>query len=210
MLAAIPLILSFALIFLFIKDKDHQKVSHLSFSNKFSKKFYQFLFISFLFTLGNSSDGFLILRAQNIGMGLVAIFFLLSFYNLVSSLFALPAGGLSDKIGRKKILIFSWLLYAVTYFGFGRLNSVWAVVPLFLLYGIYFGLTEGVAKVMVADLVPVEKRGTAFGIYNMTIGLTLLPASFLAGILWQNISPSAPFYFGAIMAGLASIGLWIF
>ncbi|MBL7159212.1 MFS transporter, partial [Candidatus Microgenomates bacterium] len=207
MLAAIPLVFSFVLIFLFIKDKDHHKVSNLSFSTKFSKKFYQFLLISFLFTLGNSSDGFLILRAQNIGVGLVAIFFLLSFYNLVSSLFALPAGSFSDRVGRKKILILGWLFYALTYFGFGKLNSAWAVIPLFLLYGVYFGLTEGVAKAYVADLVPEEKRGTAFGIYNMTIGLTLLPASFLAGILWQSISPRAPFYFGAVMAGLASTGL---
>jgi len=210
MLAAIPLILAFVLIFLFIKDKDHKKVVSSKFSDKLSKKFYYFLFISFLFTLGNSSDGFLILRAQNIGMGLVAIFFLLSFYNLVSSLFALPAGSFSDKIGRRKILIFSWLLYGLTYFGFGKLNSAWAVIPLFLLYGVYFGLSEGVAKAYVADLVSEEKRGTAFGLYNMTIGLTLLPASFLAGILWQSISPSAPFYFGAVMAGLASIGLLLF
>lgn len=210
MLAGIPLILAFLLIFLFIRDKNHKKVVSSRLSNKLSKKYYHFLFISFLFTLGNSSDGFLILRAQNLGVRLAFIFFLIAFYNLVSSLVALPAGDFSDKMGRRKILILGWLLYGLTYFGFGRLNSANMVMPLFLLYGVYFGLTEGVAKAMVADLVSEEKRGTAFGLYNMTIGLTLLPASFLAGVLWQNISPAAPFYFGAVMAVLASVGLLMF
>lgn len=210
LLAALPLVLSLFLISFFIKDKDHKEISPSSFSGKFSKKFYHFLFISFLFTLGNSSDAFLILRAQNVGMGLAGIFFLLAFYSLVSSFIALPAGSFSDKFGRKRILILGWSLYAFSYLGFGVLNSLWQIAFLFIMYGIYFGLTEGVAKAMVADLVNEEKRGTAFGLYNMTIGLTLLPASFLAGVLWQTISPSAPFYFGAVMAGLASVGLLMF
>lgn len=210
LLAGIPLVLAFLLIFLFIQEKDHQKALSLKLSNKLSKKYYHFLFISFLFTLGNSSDGFLILRAQNVGINLASIFFLLSFYNLVSFSFALPAGEFSDKIGRKKILVLGWLLYGLTYLGFGKLGSPFMAIPLFLLYGIYFGLTEGVAKAYVADLVVEEKRGTAFGLYNMTVGLTLLLSSFIAGVLWQTISPSAPFYFGAVMAVLASIGLLVF
>lgn len=210
LLAGLPLIFAFLLLFFFIQEKDQKKVISSPFSTKLSKKFCHFLFLSLIFTLGNFSDGFLILRAQSVGTGLAAIFFLLAFYNLISSLVSLPAGSFSDKIGRRRILIFGWLLYAVTYFGFAKLPSALSVVPLFLVYGIYLGLTEGVAKALVADLVVEEKRGTAFGLYNMTVGLTLFPASFLAGILWQAISPSAPFYFGAAMAGLASLGLLMF
>lgn len=210
LLAGLPLILAFFLILGFIKEKDKKRVVSSRFSNRLSKKFYHFLFLSLLFTLGSSSDGFLIIRAQGVGTGLAGIFFLIAFYNLISSLVSLPAGSFSDKIGRRKILIFGWALYALTYFGFGKLNLAWQVLPLFFVYGIYLGLSEGVAKAFVADLVGEEKRGTAFGLYNMTIGLTLFPASFLAGILWQVVSPSAPFYFGSVMATLASVGLLMF
>lgn len=210
-LLAAPLFLTaFALISLFVKDKEEMRGSFVSFPKRLSKKYYYFLFISFLFTLGNFSDGFLVLRAQNVGTNLAGVFFLIAFYNLVSSLVSLPAGSFSDKVGRRKILIFGWGLYGLTYLGFGLLTSAKATVFLFLFYGIYFGLTEGVAKALVADLVGEEKRGMAFGLYNMAIGLTLFPASLIAGVLWQTVSPSAPFYFGAAMAGLASLGLLVF
>ena len=212
LLAVIPLILALILIVLFVKEEGETRELRpsISFQNQLDPKFYYFLALSFLFTLGNSSDGFLILRAQNVGVSLAMIFFLLAILNLVASLVSLPAGNLSDKIGRKKLLFGGWVFYSLTYLGFGIAKFPGHVLGLFLLYGIYIGLTEGVAKALVSDLVPSPRRGTAFGLYNLVVGGTLFPASLLAGFLWQTISPAAPFYFGAILAFLAALGLIFF
>jgi MFS family permease len=210
LLAVIPFFLALILIIFFVQEEEKKPTDNLlSFKEKLSPKFYQFLLLSFLFTLGNSSDGFLVLKAQNIGVSLAGIFFLLAALNLVASVFSLPAGNLSDKIGRKKVLLIGWQLYSLTYLGFATSSSLISTVALFLAYGLYYGLTEGVARAYVADLVSPQKRGTAFGIYNLVVGGTLLPASALAGFLWQTISPTAPFYFGAVITFLASLGLLI-
>jgi len=211
LLAVIPLFLALIFIFLFVADKDEETVyNKLEFNKKLGKKFYKFLGLSFLFTLGNSSDGFLILRAQNLGTSLAIIFLFLAILNLSASVVSLPAGNLSDQLGRKKLLLGGWFLYALIYLGFGVASSFWSVFVLFLLYGFYYGATEGVAKALVADVVPKDRQGTAFGIYNMVVGLTLFPASVLAGYLWQYFSPAATFYFGALMSFLAFLGLVFF
>jgi MFS family permease len=177
----------------------------------FDRTFLRFIGILVVFTLGNSSDAFLILRAQNTGLGVLAILGMMLTFNLVYALVATPAGALSDRLGRRHMLLLGWLLYGLTYLGFAVLRAGWQAWLMMLLYGVYYGLTEGAAKALVADLVPAEARGSAYGVYNAAIGLTTLPASVLAGMLWQGIGswpglgPSAPFFFGAGLALLAAV-----
>jgi sugar phosphate permease len=175
-----------------------------------SNKFKIFLCIVFLFTLGNSSDAFLILRAQNLGNNVFYIILMMVLFNAVYAIFSVPAGMLSDKIGRRKVILLGWGVYALVYLGFAVLDQAWTVWLLWGLYGLYYGLAEGVARALVCDLVPEDKRGTAFGMYHGVVGITLLPASLIAGWLWQSVNPAAPFYFGAVMAGLAVIGMLLF
>lgn len=207
LLAIIPAIISTLLILFFVSDvKSTTKKTVLNLSENFGKRFYLFLAIMFIFTLGNSSDAFLILKAQRVGMSIPLIFFLLAAFSLTASLINIPAGIISDRIGRKKTLVAGWLIYALVYFGFAQASSTTTVITLFLFYGVYYGLTEGVAKAYVADIVPQNKKGTAFGFYNLVIGGTLLPASLIAGFLWQAFSPSISFYFGGVLALVATIG----
>jgi MFS family permease len=192
----------------------NSKTSPRSFDRSFSgtktgfdKRFKVFLGIMFLFTLGNSSDAFLILRAQNVGNCVLYILLMLILFNIVYATVSIPAGILSDKLGRRRIIVFGWLVYAFTYLGFALASASWQIWLLFAFYGVYYGLAEGVARAFVADLVPEDRRGTAYGLFHGIVGITLLPASVIAGWLWQAFSPAAPFYFGAGLAFLAMIGL---
>jgi len=175
----------------------------------FDARFKLFLFIVVLFTLGNSSDAFLILRAQAAGLPVLGVLGMMITFNAVYTLVSGPAGALSDRVGRRRLIVGGWAVYGLIYLGFARVTVGWQAWALMAVYGIYYGLTEGVAKALVADLVPAEKRGTAYGLFNAAIGLTAFPASFIAGILWQGafgwngFGPGAPFYFGAVMALLA-------
>ena len=174
-------------------------------------RFRWFLLIVVLFTLGNSSDAFLIIRAQTAGLAVNGVLGMMISFNLAYALVATPAGVLSDRIGRKRVLIGGWLLYALVYLGFARAAAGWHAWTLMVVYGVYYGLTEGVAKAFVADMVPAERRGTAYGLYNAAIGVMVFPASAVAGLLWQGagnwsgFGQSAPFYFGSLMALLASL-----
>jgi MFS family permease len=120
---------------------------------------------------------------------------------------ATPAGVLSDRLGRKRVIALGWLIYAAVYLGFALSHSTWHIWVLFACYGVYYGIVEGVAKAFVADLVPAERRGTAYGYYQGVVGLALLPASLLAGWLWDKVSPATPFYLGAGLALVAMLGL---
>ena len=181
------------------------------------KRFVVFMLIVGLFDLGNSSDAFLVLRAQERGMSVTGILGMLVVFNLVYTLISTPAGSLSDKIGREKIIIGGWIVYALVYLGFGLADTIWHVWVLYILYGLYYGLAYGTSKAMVADLVPEELRGTAYGTYNAVLGLIDLPASLIAGFLWQGagswqgFGPSAPFLFGAGAALLATVlmAVWL-
>lgn len=170
-----------------------------------------FLIIVSIFTLGNSSDGFLVLRAQNLGISVVGILIMLAAYNLVIALIATPAGSWSDRIGRRRLIIGGWLVYAAIYFGFALAQSAWHVWVLYIVYGVYYGLAFGTANAMVADLVPENMRGTAYGTYHAVIGLLAFPSSLIAGILWQGVGswsgfgPSAPFIFGGSLALIAAL-----
>jgi MFS family permease len=176
-------------------------------TGKLSRRFKIYLAVLGIFTLGNTSDFFVILRAQNLGDSLIYIALVLVMFNLIYALAAIPAGVLSDKIGRRKLIIVGWLVYAAVFVGFAVANAPWHVWLLFAGYGIYYGLVEGVSRAFVADLVPAEKRGTAFGWYYGVLSIALLPASLIAGWMWSAVSPAATFYFGAGLAFIAALGI---
>mgnify|MGYP001053355224 FL=1 len=167
------------------------------------RRFRIFLLVVVLFTLGNSSDSFIILRGQERSLSVLQIMGMLMTFTAVYSLLSGPAGSLSDRIGRRKLILAGWLIYALIYLGFALARTGSQIWLLYGLYGVYYALTEGTAKALVADLVPQEQRGTAYGYFNAAIGLVALPASLIAGALWQWIDPAAPFAFGAVMALIA-------
>lgn len=174
------------------------------------KPFGIYLVIVSIFTLGNSSDAFLVLRAQNLGLSVLGILLMLVVFNLVYTLISTPAGSLSDRIGRRKLIIWGWVVYAAIYLGFAFAQQGWHIWVLYVIYGLYYGMAYGSANALVADLVPANLRGTAYGTYNAVIGLLAFPASLIAGILWQGagvwqgFGPSAPFLFGGGLALLAA------
>jgi len=179
------------------------------------KDFRYFIVMVGIFELGNSSDAFIILRAQERGLSVVGIFAMLIAFNFVYSSLSLAAGKLSNRVGRRRIILVGWALYALTYLGLAVARSAMHIVVLYVVYGAYYGLSYGTGKALVADLVPAASRGMAYGTYNAVLGLTDLPASFLAGILWGGagswvgFGPAAPFYFGAAMAFIALL-LFVF
>ena len=173
----------------------------------FDTRFKLFLAIMAIFTLGNSSDFFVILRAWNLDVSLINVVVMLILFNVTYAATSLPAGMLSDKLGRRRVITLGWFIYALVYLGFALASEVWQVWLLFAGYGIYYGIVEGVARAFVADLVAEEKRGTAYGLYHGVVGLTLLPASLIAGWMWQAYSPAAPFFFGAGLAFVAMLGI---
>lgn len=180
------------------------------------KPFMIFMLIVGLFDLGNPSDAFLVLRAQERGLSVTSILGMLVVFNLVYTLVSTPAGSLSDRLGRRKMIIGGWLVYAMIYLGFGLAQNAWHVWILYVIYGFFYGLAYGTAKAMVADLVPEALRGTAYGTYNAVLGIIDFPASLIAGLLWQGVGswpgfgPSAPFLFAAILALVAALlmALW--
>lgn len=181
------------------------------------KPFMVFLIIVGIFTLGNSSDAFLVLRAQNLGISVTGILSMLVMFNLIYSLVSTPAGSLSDRVGRRRLIIGGWLVYAAIYLGFAFAQTSWQIWALYVAYGLYYGMAYGTANALVADLVPEHLRGTAYGTYNAIIGFLAFPASFIAGLLWQGagawdgFGPSAPFLFGGTLALMAAflMAVWM-
>jgi MFS family permease len=172
------------------------------------KKLQFFLIFTFLFTLGNSSNQFLLLKAKDAGNSLTAVILFYLVYNISRVVFTYPASRLSDKIGRKKILVFGYVIYALVYLGFALNTSSLMFWVLFGVYGMYMGFTEGVEKALVTDISPEHLKATTIGLHATLVGIGLLPASLFAGLLWKYLSPAAPFYFGAMMGGISSVGLW--
>lgn len=217
LVSIIPAVLAVLVLALFVKEvtgKAHASAPTLSLTG-LDNRFKLFLIAAVLFTLGNSSDSFIILRGQERGLSVLQVMGMLLTFNAVYTLLAGPLGALSDKIGRRKLILGGWLAYGLVYLGFALSQTGAQVWILFGLYGVYYAATEGTAKAFVADLVPAERRGTAYGLYNAAIALTAFPASLIAGILWQGVGswngfgPSAPFIFGAVMA-LGAAGIFAF
>jgi MFS family permease len=213
LLSFIPAFIGVLLLFFFVKEKDRKSKSTADFQfnwKSLDPSFKVFLFISFIFALGNSSNAFLILRAQNLGLSVTMVMLAYVLFNFVYAVFSLPAGIISDKIGPKKILLAGFLLFAVIYLFFGLITKSIFIWLLFPFYGIYMALTEGIGKAYISNLIPKEKAGTAFGIYQTTIGLCTFFASWIAGLLWSYVSISAPFIFGSVMAMLAALLFYVF
>jgi MFS family permease len=219
LIGIVPAVLAVVILVRFVKERQAKSPSAsrkplwsglTKLASGLDKRFKLFLVVMVLFTLGNSSDFFITLRAQNMGFSVFHIVLMLILFNATYAAVSLPAGRLSDRLGRKRVIAMGWGVYALIYLGFALVGEMWQVWLLFAGYGVYYGIVEGVARALVADLVPAEKRGTAYGLYHGVVGLTLLPASLIAGWLWQAYNPQAPFFFGAGMATIATIGLMAF
>lgn len=169
--------------------------------------FRNYLTIILVFTLGNSADAFLLLRAQQLGVPISLLPAIWVALHIVKMGVSVPGGILSDRIGRKQVIVAGWIVYALVYGGFAFANSQWHAWALFMVYGIYFGLTEGVEKALVADFAPADLRGSAFGLYHLTVGFGAFPASLLFGLVWQKFGAAMAFGMGAGLAMLASVML---
>jgi len=208
-LSMIPGVIAVALIILFITEKKKRPIRHTDRPKltlkHFDWKVKVFIVIAALFALGNSSDAFLILRAEQVGIPAVTIPAVYLMFNLVYSLSSIPAGIAADKFGKKRIILLGFLLFAGLYYGFAVAKTTATIWLLFGLYGLFMGFTEGIQKAFLATIIPPDFKATAFGVYAAAVGLAMLPASLIAGWLWDHISPAATFYFGAATAALAAL-----
>ncbi|HEY4130511.1 MAG TPA: MFS transporter [Gemmatimonadaceae bacterium] len=172
-------------------------------------RFWAFLVVIFVFTLGNSTDAFLLLRAKDLGVPVALAPILWALLNGVKSISNVPGGSLSDRIGRRPTLIAGWIVYALVYFLFARASHAWHAWALFAAYGIFFGLTEGTELALIADVAPKARRGSAYGWYYLAIGIGALPASLIFGAVWDRYGSPVAFEMGAALAMLAAIGLLV-
>lgn len=212
LIATIPAILGVLSIAIFIKEAkaDKKEKSNKFQLNQLPKKFYFFLFIVFVFTLGNSADALLLVKTAETGINKSYVPFVYMIFNTVSVFLAIPVGKISDKKGRETLIILGFLVYAIVYYLFGRFNSLNIFIFLFVLYGLYSALVDGSQKALISDIVGKDFKGTGFGLYHAVLGITLLPASLIAGLLYDKVNSNAPFYFGSLMALIASFLMVLF
>ena len=215
-IAFLPALLGIFLLLFLVKEPKATAQTKQAENVQFSKRpqftlqglsptYRHYLLVVGLFSLGNSSDAFLLIRAQGLGFSGTQLLLLYAMFNLVETCLGLTAGRLSDRVGRQPLLIAGYLVFAVVYLGFAVIQQARAIWVLFALYGLYSTLTRGVQKAFVADLVHPEQRGAEIGTFYMLVGLAALPASLLAGWLYAQISPAAPFYLSAGTAVVAAI-----
>jgi MFS family permease len=210
LLAVLPGLAAVAIVAFYVQEPAKASVAKgrvpLSWS-AMDGRFKAFIAVLTLFTLGNSSDAFLMLRAQTVGFSTIEIFLAVAVFSLVVAMTSTKGGVLSDTFGRRGLIVAGWLIYAVIYFGFAYASERWHIWLLYAGYGLYYGAFLGASSALVADLVPDRLRGTAYGIFNAALGVAALPASVIAGLLWDWHGPAAPFLFGGGIALIATIGL---
>jgi MFS family permease len=209
-LTAIPGALAVLVLWIFVKDIPHATSAGnrpQMLGTDLSSRFWGYLAVVFTFTLGNSTDAFLLLRARQLGVAIALAPVLWALLNFIKSITGTYGGGLSDRIGRKPLIIGGWMVYAAVYLAFGLAHSAWQAWALFAVYGVFYGMTEGTEKALVVDLVPSQRKGTALGWYNLAIGIGALPASLLFGAIWDSAGAPRAFMFGAAIALAASLGM---
>ena len=211
-LAAVPGLIAMLVLIVVVRDVPHRgagdKMSEPSIGaigGGLTKRFWAYLVVVLLFTLGNSTDAFLLLRANQLGVPVAMAPILWALLNFVKSATGTYGGQLSDTLGRKPLIVGGWLLYSAVYFAFGWAAAAWQAWALFAVYGIFYGMTEGTEKALVADIVPPARRGSAFGWYNLAIGLGALPASLIFGAIWDRVGAPTAFVFGASLALIAAL-----
>jgi len=210
LVAFIPGLISILLVTFFVSERRRTPNAKISFKiSQFGTDFKVFLLISVIFAFGNSSDVFLILRAQDLGFSVSAVLLCYIVYNIVFALGAFPAGIVSDRVGRRDLMLWGFLIFATVYMGFALTPGNLYIWPLFVIYGLYAALTDGIGKAYVIDLVPVDKRATALGIYHAATGIMMLFASIVAGLLWDIFGASIPFIYGAATAVIAAVLLLV-
>jgi MFS family permease len=208
--SAIPGILGILVVVIYLKEKDQtlqkekKQLPKITFTG-FNPRLVRFTLVATLFAIGNSSDAFLVLRAQSVGMTVAMIPLAYFAFNLTYSLTSAPIGALSDKIGRRAVVVSGYVIFALIYFGFGIANSVAWIWILFVIYGLYYAATEGIQKAYIGDLVKQGQRGTAMGTFNALTGFATLPASILPGYLWQVFGPTVAFGYSTVIALMAAI-----
>lgn len=213
LLAAIPAALSVALLIVGVREETARRHAatklELGMREGLGGSYWKYLAVLFLFALGNASDAFLLLRASALGVAAAHVPLLWAAHHVVKALANVRGGALSDRVGRRPLIVAGWAVYAVVYLAFAQASTAWHAWLLFLGYGLYFGLTEGVEKAFVADLVPERLRGTAFGWFHFTLGLAAFPASLLFGVLWDTRGAEVAFGTAAALAAAASVLLLV-
>jgi len=213
--AAVPGIIAFIVLVVAVREVQATRESpavaapSVAESAPLGGRFWTYLVVLLVFTLGNSTDAFLLLRAHQLGVAVAFAPILWALLNFIKAAFGTWGGGLSDRVGRKPLIIGGWLLYAVVYFGFGAATAAWQAWALFASYGLFYAMTEGTEKALVADLVPRARRGAAYGWYNLAIGLGALPASLIFGAIWDRAGSKNAFLFGASLALIAAVGMTV-
>lgn len=209
-LAFIPSFFGVILLIFLVGEKKQERLEKFKFSFKWktlNPSFKLFFIISMLFALGNSSDAFLILRSKNLGLTTTLVILAYVTYNLSQTIFSTPAGQLADKIGARKVYAYGLIVFAFVYSAFALVNNPFWIWILFPIYGSYIAFTDGVSKAYISEFIDQRESGTYFGMYQTGIALTSFLASFIAGILWSVVSPSATFFYGAGLALLAFLVL---
>uniref|UniRef100_A0A0A8KXU4 Major facilitator superfamily transporter n=1 Tax=wastewater metagenome TaxID=527639 RepID=A0A0A8KXU4_9ZZZZ len=213
-ISIIPAILGL-LMFFFIKEKrthEDAKKREPFWQNikKLDGQLKLYLFVAFLFTLGNSSNAFLLLRAKSVGFDDNNVILLYLIFNLTASILSIPLGRLSDRVGRKKLLVAGYIVFSAVYLGFAFASSQFTIIIAFVLYGFYSAMITGVERAFIAEISPVDLKGSMLGLHSTIVGIALLPSSVIAGFLWVRFGASSPFLFGSVMSLLAAFILLLF
>lgn len=213
-ISAIPVLMALSMFF-FIQEKRKPRVvtqreSFWKNIRNLNGNLKLYLCVTFLFTLGNSSNTFLLLKANDIGFSNTDVILLYFVYNITTALLAIPFGKRSDRVGRKKVLVFGYITFSLVYLLFAFASQKWVLVAAFVLYGFYTAMVAGVERAFISEIAPKKLKGTMLGLHSTLVGIALLPASIIAGALWDAAGAAVPFLFGAMLSGAAALILGLF